>query len=178
MSKLIKITDAEYFAAEGMNASSLKWYKKGSQHFEIMRQLKRNKKTKSLDFGDAGHKLLLEPEKFYEEYTVKPEGMSFVNKEGKAWKAENENKTILTASEWEKLDFYNAYWNLHPWSKMGSMNEVAIFAEVEGVLCKIKLIQVSIFCSTLKQRDTGIAMILLNTVLSITVTRCKLGCTL
>jgi len=56
------------------------------------------------DFGTAAHCYLVEgKEAFAARFVVKPEDMSFATKEGKAWKAENEGREIVTFREFEKI---------------------------------------------------------------------------
>jgi hypothetical protein len=55
--------------------------------------------TAAMSFGTAFHAYVLEPATFAAEYAVKPEDMSFATKEGKAWRAENATKKIITADE-------------------------------------------------------------------------------
>jgi hypothetical protein len=45
----------------------------------------------------------LEPERFRQEYVEKPEGMSFATKEGKAWRALNDDKAILSHEDSESI---------------------------------------------------------------------------
>tara|TARA_R100001594_G_scaffold140854_1_gene186304 strand:- start:767 stop:1594 length:828 start_codon:yes stop_codon:yes gene_type:complete len=59
--------------------------------------------TQALAEGSAVHSRLGEPQLFNTEFAIKPQGMSFVNKEGKAWKKEHSDKTILSAEFGEKL---------------------------------------------------------------------------
>ena len=60
--------------------------------------------TEALDFGEAAHCYLLEGKQvFAERFAVKPEDMSFATKEGKAWKAENAAKQIITFAQFEQI---------------------------------------------------------------------------
>jgi len=57
------------------------------------------KKTDATSFGTVFHTLVLEPEKFPEEYVIKPPNMNFATKDGKAWKKARteEGKNIVTS---------------------------------------------------------------------------------
>ncbi len=55
-------------------------------------------------FGTAANTYLIEgAEAFAARYAVKPEDMSFSTKEGKAWRAEHADKTLVTFAEFEKI---------------------------------------------------------------------------
>ena len=57
--------------------------------------------TKAMELGTLTDKALLEPDRFKEgvSHWVKPEDMKFTTKEGKAWKEEHENLTIISSEE-------------------------------------------------------------------------------
>jgi hypothetical protein len=60
--------------------------------------------TEDKSFGTAAHCYLIEgKEVFAERYAVKPEDMTFSTKEGKAWRAENADKTIVSFRDVERL---------------------------------------------------------------------------
>ena len=76
----------------------------------------RDEDTAAKDFGSAFHMLLLEPENFDRAYAVKPDGMTFATKEGKAWRAEQEEsgREIITAAEHERMLRMCEEIELHP----------------------------------------------------------------
>lgn len=61
--------------------------------------------TDALRVGAAVHSFVLEPDLFLAEYTVKPEGLDFRTKDGKAWRAEQEEagRRILSVEEWNMV---------------------------------------------------------------------------
>jgi len=60
--------------------------------------------TEAKDFGTAAGVYLVEgPEAFAERFVVKPEDMSFSTKEGKAWRAANEGRELVSFAEFEKI---------------------------------------------------------------------------
>ena len=61
------------------------------------------KRTTAFDEGSAVHCKLGEPHLFTRDFVIKPHGMNFATKEGKAWKAENKGRTIITAEFGDKL---------------------------------------------------------------------------
>jgi hypothetical protein len=58
--------------------------------------------TPAMTFGSAFHTAMLEPDDLERRYVAKPEGMSFVTREGKLWR-DTQTKTIITAKEWDAL---------------------------------------------------------------------------
>jgi hypothetical protein len=63
------------------------------------------RQSDALQFGIASHMALLEPERFEREFVVKPDGMSFATKEGKAWREQQGSKSIIAAQDAECLHY-------------------------------------------------------------------------
>ena len=86
--------------------------------------------------GDALHAKVLEPERFNDEYTIKPEGLSLATKEGKLWKSENSHKSIVDPIllEQEAVLMFSPF---AKWFKEGE-NEASIYGEHEGVKTKAR----------------------------------------
>jgi hypothetical protein len=61
--------------------------------------------TDALALGRAIHTAVLEPSIYEEEYTVKPREMKYSTKEGRAWRAERLDKTILTVDHGRTLGY-------------------------------------------------------------------------
>ena len=60
--------------------------------------------TEAKAFGTIAHTYLIEgKEAFNARYAVKPDGMNFSTKEGKAWKAEHADRQIVTFKVYEKI---------------------------------------------------------------------------
>ena len=63
-----------------------------------------NYSTSSLEFGSALHDLVLQPDLFEKEYILQPFEIKIRRgKDWEAFQAENETKTILKQSDWERL---------------------------------------------------------------------------
>ena len=92
----------EYHATDHLNSSSVKEALKSLKKYKFAIDGPPSKSTPAMDEGSAVHSKIGEPHLFARDFAVKPYGMSFVTKEGKAWKAENKGKTIISA---EKMDF-------------------------------------------------------------------------
>jgi len=93
-------SDAEYFAYDAVNASSLKHLVKSPQKYQWA---KANPKppTPTMTLGSAIHCLTFEPLAFTERYAVGENG-SRRTKAYREWAEEQEGKAILTADEHEK----------------------------------------------------------------------------
>jgi exodeoxyribonuclease VIII len=76
---------ADYLAVPAMSNSSLKLMRKSPAHY-MAGQDPDAQKVASLRRGSLLHTMVLEPHTLAERYRVKPEGMTFSTKEGKAWR--------------------------------------------------------------------------------------------
>lgn len=59
--------------------------------------------SEAMSFGTLAHTFFLEHERFLKEVIIKPMGLDGRTKDGKAWAAENEGKTIISAEDMSKL---------------------------------------------------------------------------
>lgn len=106
--------------------------------------LQRNdiKETPAMQIGTAFHTFILENDKFFDNYVIKPDGMNFVTKDGKAWRDE-QTKIIIDSDVYE--NFQKQYENIykHPYSYLLRDGEIEIEKEVyfnyNGVECKMKI---------------------------------------
>ena len=90
-----------YTDHDAVNYSTLKYLVTHSpKHYqEVLRTPA--KTTEAMVKGRAVHIAVLEPDRLDTEYVRKPPGMNFSTKEGKAWRAENDHKTILPTSDYD-----------------------------------------------------------------------------
>ena len=103
----------EYQTLPGLNQSKLKQLRsspsKQKQGYQIQQ---------AMNFGKAGHCLLLEPHKFEELYVSAPKDLSRRGKNGrKSWKEFCEihsGKNVLTATEWEQLQKIRKVFHINP----------------------------------------------------------------
>ena len=94
----------EYHSREEMGSTNVKKAILGSaEDFKYSVSGPPSKSTSAMDEGSAVHCRLGEPHLFSRDFASKPKGMSFVSKEGKAWKAANKEKTIISAEFAEDL---------------------------------------------------------------------------
>lgn len=100
------------------------------------------KETEAMKIGTAFHTYILENHKFFDNYVIKPDGMSFTTKDGKAWRDE-QSKIIIDFEVVE--NFKKQYDNIfkHPYSYLLRDGEIEIEKEVyftyNGIDCKIKI---------------------------------------
>lgn len=90
---------ADYLANEAYGSSDLKAFRVGPPAMVPWRRANREDGTPATRVGSAAHCRILTPELFSQVYAIKPEGMSFASKEGKAWRDEQGGREILTWDE-------------------------------------------------------------------------------
>lgn len=95
-------------APEWLSKSSILDFKKhGPQWWEmryLSKILPKDEPSKAMEQGSALDCFLTEGEEvFYKRYAMKPEGMSFATKEGKAWKEEHKEKEIISVEDFTIL---------------------------------------------------------------------------
>ena len=99
------------------------------------------KETAATKFGDLMHRTLFNPAGAV--VSVKPEGMSFATKEGKAWKADRleDGTEIITADEARSLSTIKRAADAAGITEQvrDGATEVSYFFTVNGVRCKIRL---------------------------------------
>lgn len=95
--------DSDYRREPAEAQSYVKHILKSPQHYLAAKE-KQWPPTPNMQIGSAVHCLVLEGlDAFNDRYILKPDDMSFSTKEGKAWKAQNSRKTILTNSDRDKM---------------------------------------------------------------------------
>jgi hypothetical protein len=95
-------------APQWLSKSSILDFKKHGPQWWNMRYLlgiiPKDEPTDAMEQGNALDCMLTEPEgAFYAKYVIKPQGMNFSTKEGKAWKEKNEGKEIIKGDDYKIL---------------------------------------------------------------------------
>lgn len=67
-----------------------------------------DKDTDALAKGTLYHLMFFEPDLFKQTYAIKPEGMSFATKDGKAWRADHEHKQIVKYEDVQEVAKHRA----------------------------------------------------------------------
>jgi exodeoxyribonuclease VIII len=101
------MTQAEYNRIPGLHWSTLRRFKKSAKHARSQ-ELHPPDATSAQEFGNAFHRMVLEPDRFAEEYVVRPEDAP--RRQGKAnlewwakFEAANEGKAVITKKEMDEL---------------------------------------------------------------------------
>lgn len=129
----------KYRAAPGISCTDLNRVEISYAHFLA----KEAEDTEALTVGSALHCAILEPRDFESRYVMKPDGMSFATKEGKAWRESNVDRIILTPAQWTMVTGMQASVLQHPVASQvlsGAATEVSIFwtDSETGLPCKIR----------------------------------------
>lgn len=83
---ILDIPFADYFALPRYGSSALKAFRAGPPARVLWERDNPRKDTDATILGTAAHAAILTPDLFAASYDVKPEGMTFASKEGKAWR--------------------------------------------------------------------------------------------
>jgi hypothetical protein len=122
--------DADYRSALGVANSDLKKMEQSPAHYRAHMLAKGtpSKPTPAQVFGTVLHGALLEPERVL--HVVRPEGLSFQTKEGKAWR-DAQTLPILSAEEGEDIAGATAAMQAHPIASAilhKAQKEVSVFS--------------------------------------------------
>jgi hypothetical protein len=139
------MSSEQYHAADGVSRSMLEWLAppKTPAHFKAkwVDKLIPDEETPALRMGSLVHRCVLEPETMTEAFHLKPDGLKFSTKEGKAWQDAHEDKPILSADEAAKVHgIRDSVW-AHPMASRilkHSEFERSAFAEDNGLLLKAR----------------------------------------
>ena len=140
--------DFDYRREAGLNQSSLKKILDSPAHYQVALK-HRFLPTPAMEIGTAVHSLVLDGEDaFNASYVKKPDNINLTTKEGKAWKADQGRKKILTTGG--KDDAWNAIhgmakslqrldWYRNTGDEYIKRNEVSIYWDWLGQKCKARL---------------------------------------
>lgn len=129
----------QYRKAHGISKSDLDLIAISPAHYRAREE--RAKETEATRMGTLIHSAILEPDSLA--FHVKPEGMNFATKEGKAWKLDHQSAPIITSDEWKTMTGIVASVHGHPMAKRllsGGQPERCLFAkDKHGVVRKGRL---------------------------------------
>jgi len=94
---------AVYHASKAIGSGSIRAYLRSPRLFHDYQMGLRPASTDALCFGIASHTRLLEPELFATTCAIKPDGLSFATKEGKAWREQQAGKQIVSFDDAKHL---------------------------------------------------------------------------
>lgn len=128
-----------YHLDPAWGSSSLKALRKGPPA-RVMWERENSRTSDAMALGTALHCMALTPAIFAQDYAVKPDGMSFATKEGKAWREANTKPFILTHGEANTLATIHAAIYAKPLVALALENcetrEVSMFWEQDGEAVK------------------------------------------
>jgi len=142
------MNEREYNAADGIRRSDLWLIHDSPEKFRwAMDHPEEEEPTPALVFGQAAHKLLLEPNEFTEEFAVAPDGIDRRTKDGKAaWASfleSNAGKTVIDRDTFNQILAMREKAMSNPTvaKLMSGRKEVPYFwtDPDTGILCKVKL---------------------------------------
>lgn len=125
----------KYRDSDGVNHGTLMRMRPTPAH--VLAKCEKEEETPAMILGSLIHQSILEPERPLTRIAVKPEGMSFATKEGKAWRADREaaGMLIVPHKDWETLKECIQSAAEHPFirdSLQGAMTEVSLFGKIGG----------------------------------------------
>jgi len=141
---MVEISNEEYHSNKSLGASLLKEVLMNAKKFKKLWDKELKIEGKQLDIGSALHKIVLEPESFYDEFAVAP----VVNKRTKAGKEEwenfikeNEGKVVLSAEDMQLVESMKSKImelpKIDEWLEVG-VAEKSFFTEIDGVGVKCR----------------------------------------
>ena len=106
MNGYVQMTNEEYHSSADISKSDLDAARKSGLHFKLKKEGPKQKPTPAMRIGSAFHALTLEPDLFENEYIYKPDILNARSKDGKEWKARQEEagKTVLSADDRKQLE--------------------------------------------------------------------------
>lgn len=123
-----------YHADEAVSNSDLRLLANAPADLRAKRDGLIRPSTDALEFGELFHMATLEPERFNMEVIVKPEGMSFATKEGKAWRAE-QTRRIISFGDYQQISGMAMAAKCHPvagpFLRTNGRYELSLFADHE-----------------------------------------------
>ncbi len=140
------MTNNDYHRHPAISKSALDQLTKSPAHYKYWLTAP-HEETKALRVGSAFHMLVLEPDKFAQEYAVMMTGIDGRTKEGKAIKTQfeidNAGKILLAADEYEMICGMRDSINAHPvasslLSYPGEAEKSIFWTHDLGVDCKCK----------------------------------------
>lgn len=142
------LPEGTYRSAPGVNNSTLKLMRRSPRHYLNALESTEKKDSPALLFGRLVHQAILEPYK-PKGYVIRPDGLKFNTKEGKAWKDE-QTLPIIESSDAERIASIAGSVSEHPlWNDVkagwgdakSGRTEVSVFKKdpSTGLLLKARI---------------------------------------
>jgi hypothetical protein len=131
------MTEAQYRELDAINISSLKYMSRSPAHYRAALDHPREATAAQL-LGSMLHATVAEPQRTH--YVVRPDGLSFATKEGKAWR-DSQTHPILGGDDDDAVQaMYRSLWR-HERAKsmiVGATKEVSVFELHKGTGLMLK----------------------------------------
>lgn len=132
----------EYLKSSAVSESDLSFMHDHSpRHLHYKRQQEGTDEPPAKRFGTLCHRALFEPDLLPGAYHVRPDGMVFTTKEGKAWRDDHKDRPILYSEEADALAGIVREIHAHPTASRMLKNatfEQSLFAEDNGIMRKCR----------------------------------------
>jgi len=110
MNENLQMSMQEYLRYPALSSSALAHSDESMAKYRAYMDGKIRYESKALDLGSAVHLMIENPSIFEYTYAIKPNGIDYRTKEGKAWKAENSDRILLDSEQMETvLGCYEAW---------------------------------------------------------------------
>lgn len=110
MNENLQMSMQEYLRYPALSSSALAHADDSMAKYKAYRDGKIRYESRALDLGSAVHLMIENPALFEYSYAIKPSGIDYRTKEGKAWKAENADRIALDQEQMETvLGCYEAW---------------------------------------------------------------------
>ena len=144
MNENLQMSMSEYLRYPALSSSALAMADESMAKLKAYRDGKIRYESKALDLGSAVHLMLESPDEFYNQYLVKPYGIDYRTKEGKAWKAENADRILLDVEDMNTVEGCYEAWRTADDPLLRMVRESAGEAEISrffmcrGIHCKAR----------------------------------------
>lgn len=103
MNENLQMSMSEYLRYPALSSSALAMADESMAKLKAYREGKIRFESRALDLGSAVHLMIENPALFECSYAIKPNGIDYRTKEGKAWKAENSDRIHLDSEQMETV---------------------------------------------------------------------------
>ncbi len=139
--QISSMPEEQYRAADGLNFSNLKiLMQRSPAHLYAAMHGPKEEATPAMRLGSLTHTAILQPE--LASFVVRPEGMTFTTKEGKAWR-DAQTQTIITTDEGAAIESMKQSVMSHPMAKRllakGSAEQSLFGRDASGLMRKGRL---------------------------------------
>lgn len=137
---ILSMTAEQYRKASGVSRSDLEWIARSPLHFRAhMDGQIKDEQSEALTIGSITHRAILEPETMAGAFVVRPEGIDYRTKDGKAWRDAQGETPVVAADIAQNIRGMASTVHAHKTARLlleGSDLERSLFADDDGLLLK------------------------------------------